>query len=170
MQPLALRSRCLAAVAATVTLLAACASSRVGAASADVAAIRAARAAQNRAIADGDADRIVSFWTDDITVRSGLGFLVSGAAANRERITAKDAAGRRLVYVRTSTLVEVSERWPLAFESGRWSARVGDVRGAEVRGGRYAAQWVKRDGRWLIRSEVFVALTCTCDCDAPAAP
>ena len=26
--------------------------------------------------------------------------------------------------------------------------------------GRYAAQWVQRDGRWLIRSELFVALHC----------
>ena len=26
--------------------------------------------------------------------------------------------------------------------------------------GRYAAQWIKRDGRWLIRAEVFVALGC----------
>lgn len=170
MQPRTLRSRTLAAVAATVALLAACASSRVGAASADVVAIRAARAAQNRAIADGDADRIASFWTDDITVRSGLGFLVSGRAANRERITAKDSAGRRLVYVRTPALVEVSERWPLAFESGRWTARRDDLRGPEVRGGRYAAQWVKRDGRWLIRSEVFVALRCGFDCDAAALP
>jgi hypothetical protein len=40
-----------------------------------------------------------------------------------------------------------------------------------VIGGRYSAQWVKRDGRWLIRSEVFVALTCAgAGCEAAAVP
>jgi len=32
-----------------------------------------------------------------------------------------------------------------------------------VIGGRYAAQWHRISGRWLIRSEVFVALTCSGD-------
>lgn len=27
--------------------------------------------------------------------------------------------------------------------------------------GRYSAQWVKRDGRWLIHSEVFIAPECS---------
>jgi hypothetical protein len=36
-----------------------------------------------------------------------------------------------------------------------------DRRGSPSHRGRYAAQWVKRQGRWLIRSEVFVALTCS---------
>jgi hypothetical protein len=56
--------------------------------------------------------------------------------------------------------VDVSDRWPLAYEEGRWSGHVGDADGQAVIAGRYAAQWVKRDGRWLIRSEVYVALTC----------
>jgi hypothetical protein len=45
------------------------------------------------------------------------------------------------------------------------------VRGPVVIGGRYSAQWVKRGGRWLIRSEVFVALTCDgAGCAAAAVP
>jgi hypothetical protein len=40
-----------------------------------------------------------------------------------------------------------------------------------VIGGRYSVQWVKRDGRWLIRSEVFVALTCAgTGCASKAVP
>jgi len=36
--------------------------------------------------------------------------------------------------------------------------------------GRYAAQWIKRDGRWLIRAEVFVALGCAnAGCTRPLA-
>jgi ketosteroid isomerase-like protein len=39
----------------------------------DQAAIRAARIAQNEAIASGDLDRAAGFWTDDVTVRRALG-------------------------------------------------------------------------------------------------
>jgi ketosteroid isomerase-like protein len=152
-------------------LLAACTSTGPGSVAPDVAAIRTARAEQNRAIADGDADRIASFWTDDVTVRSGLGALVTGRAAYRERIVGNGPAGRRLVYVRMPRSIEIGHHWPLAFETGTWTARLGDIRGAEMMGGRYSAQWVKRNGRWLIRSEVFVALTCEASgCDAAAAP
>jgi ketosteroid isomerase-like protein len=168
MRPLLVRLSALAAIAA---LLTSCASARGSATAADVAAVRTARADQNRAIAEGDAGRIASFWTDDVTVRSGLGILVTGRAAYRERIVANGPAGGRLVYVRNPASIVVSNHWPLAFESGTWTARLGDVQGAEVMGGRYSAQWVKRDGRWLIRSEVFVALTCSASgCDAGAVP
>jgi hypothetical protein len=36
---------------------------------------------------------------------------------------------------------------------------VGSISGPVVIGGSYSAQWVKRADKWLIRSEVFVALT-----------
>jgi len=161
----------LSAAAAIAALLASCASGRGGAEADDVAAVRTARAEQNRAIADGDADRIASFWTDDVTARSGLGTFVTGRAAYRERIVAIGPAGTRLVYARNPASIVVSDHWPLAFESGSWTARIGDAHGAEVMGGRYSAQWVKREGRWLIRSEVFVALTCRASgCTLSAAP
>src|SRR5258708_6388695 len=126
-------------------LLAACISAGSGSAAKDVTAIRTARAEQNRAIVDGNADRIASFWTDDVTVRSGLGALVTGRAAYRERIVANGPSGRRLVYVRMARSIEIGQRWPLAFETGTWTARLGDIRGQEMIGGRYSAQWAKRD-------------------------
>lgn len=134
---------------------------------ADAVAVRAARGAQNEAIAAGDLDAVMSFWTDDITVRRALGSPVSGRAAARAAfeppIGAAPAAtppAPRVVYRRTPTDVEVSTQWPLAFESGVWEGREGTGNGPVIIGGRFSAQWVKRDGRWLIRSEVFVALTC----------
>jgi ketosteroid isomerase-like protein len=135
-------------------------------ATSDVTAIRAGRAEQNQAIAAGDAERIASYWTDDVTVRSGLGASVSGRAEYRQKIVSTG-----LVYVRTAASIEVSDHWPLAFEGGTWTAHRNGASGPEVMAGRYSAQWVKRDGRWLIRSEVFVALTCGgTGCDAPAVP
>jgi hypothetical protein len=65
-----------------------------------------------------------------------------------------------VLYRHEPGTIEGSPRWPLAYEEGRWTGQLGGTSGPTVITGRYAAQWVKRDGRWLIRSEVYVALTC----------
>jgi ketosteroid isomerase-like protein len=129
--------------------------------------IRPARVEQNRAIANHDGERAAQFWTDDVTLRRGLGHPVSGREAYARLISDRSAP---LSYERTTTAVEVSTHWPLAFETGTWVARTAGS-SSPVITGRYSAQWVKRDGRWLIRSEVFVALTCSgSGCDAVAMP
>jgi hypothetical protein len=62
-------------------------------------------------------------------------------------------------------------QWPLGYEEGTWTGRLGSATGTIVITGRYAAQWVKRGGQWLIRSEVFVALTCAdAGCKYQSAP
>jgi ketosteroid isomerase-like protein len=127
----------------------------------DPGAIRAARAAQNKAIAAGDLDRVASFWTEDLTVRRALGQPLSGREAARKALEPPPEAGTRLIYQRLTKDVEVSPRWPLAFETGTWEGHQGTPGGPVVIRGRYSAQWVKRGDRWLIRSEVFVALTCS---------
>jgi ketosteroid isomerase-like protein len=130
--------------------------------SAEVRAVREARAAQNRAIAIGDLTRIASVWTEDVEIRRGLGALIVGRDAYLQ-LFAADTAGPRdsvLVYQREPTTVEISPQWPLAYESGTWAGHMGRADGPVVIGGRYAAQWVKRGGRWLIRGEVYVALSC----------
>ncbi len=145
----------------------------------DAQAVRAARAAQNDAIAAGDLDAVTAFWTDDITVRRALGAPVSGRAAARaafEPPAGAPASGAaattpRIVYRRIPNEVEVSAQWPLAFETGVWEGREGTPNGPVIIGGKFSAQWVKRDGRWLIRSEVFVALTCAgAGCSLTAVP
>ena len=139
--------------------------------SSDEAAIRAARVAQNKAIAAGELDTVAALWTEDITVRRALGHSLDGRAAARQALEPAAGATTRLVYQRQTQTVEVSARWPLAFETGTWSGHLEKVTGPVVIGGRFSAQWVKRDGRWLIRSEVFVALSCAgVGCDAAALP
>lgn len=133
---------------------------------ADEQAIRVARYAQNEAIAVNDADGTAAFWTDDVVIRRGLGPLVVGREAYRQLFV-----GDPMIYVRTPTAIEVSDQWPLAFETGEWSGHPGSAGAPAVIKGRYSAQWVKRNGRWLIRAEVFVALTCSAvGCSLPATP
>jgi ketosteroid isomerase-like protein len=143
----------------------------MAAAPAERTAIQAARVAQNKAIAAGDLDRVAAFWTEDVTVRRALGQPVAGRAAARQALEGPAPPAPRLVYQRLTKDIEVSPKWPLAFETGTWEAHQGTLAGPTVIAGRYSAQWVKRGDQWLIRSEVFVALTCAgAGCESAAAP
>ena len=124
------------------------------------AEIRTARAIQTKAIADRDFDVAALTWTEDVTMRRALGQAVVGRSGYYEMLLSTSSGQNPVIYQRVAVTVDVSDRWPLAYEEGRWSGHIGDAGGKPVMTGRYAAQWVKRDGRWLIRSEVFVALTC----------
>jgi ketosteroid isomerase-like protein len=127
----------------------------------DRAAIRAVRRAQNAAIARRDLAAVAAFWTEDVTIRAGLG----RALAGRQAYLAAFVADSGMRYERVPTDIVVSSQWPLAYEAGQWEGRLTDSSSdTPVLRGRYSAQWVKSRGRWLIRSEVFVAL----ECDGPA--
>jgi ketosteroid isomerase-like protein/chorismate-pyruvate lyase len=133
--------------------------------------LRAARVAQNAAIAAGDLDRAAAFWTDDVTVRRALGQPLSGRAEARRALEPPPSPAPRIVYQRLTRDVDVSAQWPLAFETGTWEGHLQSATGTVVVGGRFSAQWVRRGTQWLIRSEVFVALTCSgIGCQSVAVP
>ena len=130
----------------------------------DAALIRAARRAQNAAFARRDFASAAQTWTNDVSIRTGLGSTITGRAAYL-RAFADDSV---MDYERTPTEVVVSKRWPLAYETGTWVGRAHADTATRV-SGRYAAQWVKADGAWLIRSELFVSLECVgAPCSWPA--
>ena len=140
---------------------------------ADEAAIKDARRLQTQALARNDLDTVVSYWDPAITIRRALGHPVEGAAAARKLLepTGNANPATAIVYQRVATSVSVSPNWPLAYEEGRWSGHVASADATPILAGKYAAQWVKRDGRWLIRSEVFVAIDCAdAGCKAQALP
>jgi ketosteroid isomerase-like protein len=141
---------------------------------ADARAVRAARAAQNRAISALDTAAIASFWTEDVEIRRGLGALIVGRDAYKRLFNPDSGAvarGEELIYQREPSSVVVSATWPLAYEEGTWVGHLGRADGPALIGGRYAAQWVKRGSRWLIRGEVYVALTCAAaGCASSAVP
>jgi ketosteroid isomerase-like protein len=126
----------------------------------DTALIKQARLQQNAAIAIHDMDAITSYWTDDVTICRGLGFQLTGKDAYRKLFEQDDPTSRDvIIYERITTGIDTSSTWPLAFETGVWKGHLGNAHGPAVIEGRYSAQWVKRGSKWLIRSEVFVALS-----------
>ena len=126
----------------------------------DEVAIRQARLRQNAAIVSHDLDAIASFWTDDVTICRGLGLQLAGKGAYRHLFEGDDPTSKdTIIYERVPASIETSSRWPLGFETGTWKGHLGSGQGPVVISGRYSAQWVKRADHWLIRSEVFVALT-----------
>ncbi len=117
----------------------------------DADLIKQSRLQQNEAMAKGKTELAASFWTDDVTLRRGLGTAVHGKEAYRALLDSP------ILFVRIPDAIEVSPHWPLAYESGNWTALKEDQ---TIMTGKYAAQWVKRADKWLIRSELFVALQC----------
>ena len=129
-----------------------------GQAATDQEAIKAERLQQNAAIAAYKIDDVAAFWTDEVTICRGLGTQLAGKAAYRKLFESDAPSPSQVVYQREPDAIAVSSHWPLAFETGVWRGHLGSATGPTVISGRYSAQWVKRDGRWLIRSELFVAL------------
>lgn len=115
----------------------------------------------------------MKYWDPAITIRRALGQPVDGAQAARKLLepSATQNPATAIVFQREATSVTVSTNWPLAYEEGKWSGHVGTVDSKPTMTRKYAAQWVKRDGVWLIRSEVFVAIDCAdAGCKAAALP
>ncbi len=123
-----------------------------------IAEVRAARLAQNAALAAHLFDSAATFWTTDVVITTSRGRVLRGKDAYRHAF-AMDSV---MVYVRTPAHIEAASPWLLVWEEGMWSGHIGST-GPAVIGGRYAAQWHRVNGRWFIRSEVFVALTCSGD-------
>jgi ketosteroid isomerase-like protein len=109
------------AAALSAFFLAGCANMPSSSQSADEAAIRLARLTQTQAIAKGDLDVVVAYWTPDVTMRRAMGQPVEGAAAGRKILEPTGPTPSPILYQRKSSSVEVSANWPLAYEEGTWS-------------------------------------------------
>lgn len=130
-------------------------------------AIRARRAAFNRAIADGDAAAIQPLLSRDCVMITGTdSAVIAGRAAQvkvwqREFAPSRSGAGPRLVYVRTPATITVSSVEPIALEQGEWQgieAQSDGETGALAASGLYTAKWREIGGQWVIEAEIFVTL------------
>ena len=120
----------------------------------DADLIRAARQSSNQAIAKQDVEGITSFWLDDYVVIRGSGVIESGKEVNRANWHKIFKEAPKTYFERTPSEIIISKNNPdMAWETGIWKGF-----NTYSKGGRYSAQWKKKDGAWKIQAELFVAL------------
>lgn len=126
----------------------------------DVAAIRAARADSNAAIARRDVPGISRHWMPDVHIVTSTSAQGSGRDANRQRMARQFTNRPDTVYVRTPSAVDVFQAWEVASERGDWTGRWTEPDGVVDISGTYLAQWRRVNGTWLVQSELFVPTRC----------
>jgi len=122
--------------------------------------IRNARAEYNDAIARHDIPAIISFLDEQYQITTSLGKLEQGRDSEISSWQELFASRKDVLYVRSPETIEVSDDYPLAAESGTWVGSWSTKEGPVRTGRRYAAMWHEVDGKWKVRSELFVALFC----------
>lgn len=121
-------------------------------------AIRAARAAFNRALADGDLAAITPLLRPDVVLVTGSdSAVIAGRKAQLAAWKREFTARPRTLYTRTPDRIVTSPVEPIAMEQGRWQ---GMTAGAALphAAGIYSAKWRKTDGAWRLVAEIFVTL------------
>jgi len=116
--------------------------------------IRKSRQTSNAAIARQDVDAIASFWLEDYVVIRGSGVIEHGKEANKTEWRKIFKEAPQTYFERLPSEIIISKNnGDLAWESGVWKGF-----NTYSKGGRYSAQWKKKDGEWKLQAELFVAL------------
>jgi ketosteroid isomerase-like protein len=132
----------------------------------DVEEIRRARSDLNEALAERSIARYARYWTKDAVVMWAGGGLRIGLHDNAIRM-ARTFEDPHFSGKRTSENIEIDNGSPLyASESGIWVWSAGlKTGGVGTYRGRYLIMWLKTDGQWKIRSELYVETHCSGDPD-----
>lgn len=121
-------------------------------------AIRIARAAFNRAIAEADLAAIGPLLAPNVILVAGTdSALISGRKAQLMTWKREFAAPQRSIYTRIPETVIVSPIEPIAFEHGQWQG-VSAAAGEHQASGTYTAKWRRIGTGWLLEAELFLTL------------
>lgn len=119
-------------------------------------AIRMARAAFNRALAEGDLNAIGPLLTMNVVMMTGTdSAIIAGRKAQLLAWKREFAAKDRMIYTRTPDRIVASPVEPIAMEHGHWA---GVVTGTTIASGQYSAKWRNVGGDWLIEAEIYLTL------------
>jgi ketosteroid isomerase-like protein len=120
----------------------------------DEALIRKARQASNEAIARRDLEGVAKFLLEDFVIIRGSGAIEIGKERNIQMWKKMIEETPQTYFERAPSEIIISNNNPnLAWESGTWKGF-----NTYSKGGRYSAQWKKKDGEWKLQAELFVAL------------
>ena len=119
----------------------------------DIAIIKSNRAASNNAIAKHDVKGIEQFWLDDFVQIIGRGTYETGKDNISASWQALFNSNPQVVYVRIPGKIIISDNDTMAWETGKWTGIH-----TYSKGGNYSAMWIKRNGTWMLKAELFVSL------------
>ena len=116
--------------------------------------IRKAQQASNESIARKDIEGIIKFWLDDFVIIRGNGNIEIGKEHGMQSWKEMKEKTPQVYFERTPSEIIISKGNPdMAWESGTWKGF-----NTYSKGGKYSAQWKKKDGEWKLQAELFVAL------------
>ena len=123
----------------------------------EIAAIRARRLAYNQAIADRRADALPGFVVPGfVEVTSGGGITIGADKVRGSYAAVEFRDPAFITYERHTQSIAISANGSVAVERGRWIARYRTATTTEARAsGLYQAGWVKQDGVWRVRTEIY---------------
>lgn len=120
-------------------------------------AIRARRAAFNRALAEGDLAAIGPLLTPEAVLVTGTDSAVlTHRKAQLQAWKREFAAADRTIYTRQPDRVEISAVEPIALEHGTWHGIT--VGGMSLASGSYTAKWRRIGEDWVIEAEIYLTL------------
>jgi len=122
-------------------------------------AIRAARAALNRAIVAKDANAIAALLADEYHIITALNSQRFGREESRRSWETMFADDPNATFERTPSRIDVNDELGMAHETGDWSGvfTAGSVPVSV--GGIYSAKWQRAgSGQWLLLAEIYTPL------------
>jgi ketosteroid isomerase-like protein len=122
--------------------------------------IRVNRIASNTAIAAHDTSGITKYWATDIFVLTSRNVQNIGKHNNAQAFINEFKTKQDVIYIRTSDRVDVSSQGNMASETGTWVGGWKDGNDTVKVTGTYYAKWIKIDGLWLIRAEIYTGIAC----------
>ena len=116
--------------------------------------IRKARQTSNEAIVNRNVEGVSKFWLGDFVIVRGSGVVEVGKEANAAAWKKIFKDTPQTYFERNPSEIIISKNNPdLAWEGGTWKGF-----NTYSKGGRYSAQWKKKNGEWKLQAELYVAL------------
>jgi len=122
--------------------------------------IKSVREFSNQSIANRDTTGIVSTLTPDFHAITSRNAEVTGSHSMAKKFAEEFQLRPDVSYVRTPLQVRIFQPWNSASERGKWVGTWKDVDGTIEVSGIYYAKWVRINGKWLIRAEIFTPRKC----------
>lgn len=116
------------------------------------------RSESNLAFKNHQIEKILSFLTEDINIAASNGKIISCKNVFKDDLTSLFSSNPDQYFVRSSEEVLLNTEKSIAWEKGAWVSLRPNTANWKNYGGSYSAYWVKINGTWKIKSELFVKL------------